>query len=304
MNILITQLGPKKADYIVECIKQLLFFNNKNIYLISNTYHKNLLKKYKLINKIKFFHEKNLIRDPEHIIFLNRTSLDKKWFQSFWLKTTERFFFINALAKKLKLINILHIETDNLLYANLDNIEKILEKKFNYLFALLNKNISYANILYFRSSRETNNFANFIYKNHNSFFFKKNLNDMNLITAFYKKFKSKKNSTFPISTKKILHNNRLSIKNNSYCYKNYDIFKGIFDAAPIGQIIDGVDYRIHKLRGPYVNKKYFMDASNLKIKFLKINQKKLPFIMINKNQKVPILNIHFHSKNLKKYTSY
>ena len=94
---------------------------------------------------------------------MNRTSLDKKWFQSFWLKTTERFFFINSLAKKLKLINIFHIETDNLIYTNLDDLEKTVEKKFNYLFVLLNKNLSYANILYFKSSKETNKFAYFIF---------------------------------------------------------------------------------------------------------------------------------------------
>jgi len=303
MNIIITQLGPKKAIYIVECIKQLLYFNNKNIYIISNTYHKNLLKKHNLLNKIKFFHENDFIKDKKHITFLNRTSLDKKWFESFWLKTTERFFFVNTLAEKLKLNNIFHIETDNLIYGNLDKLTRIVEKKFNYLFTLVNKNLSYANILYFNSYKETNNFVKFIYKNHNSFFFKKNLNDMELITAFYKKYKNKRNSTFPVSTREILLNNKLSIKDRTY-YKNYDIFKGVFDAAPIGQIIDGLDNKIHKFKGPYINKKYFMNSSHLDIKFLIVNKKKLPFIIVNKNLKIPILNIHFHSKNLKKFTSY
>ena len=47
-----------------------------------------------------------------------------------------------------------------------------------------------------------------------------------------------------------------------------------------------------------------MNSSHLDIKFLIVNKKKLPFIIVNKNLKIPILNIHFHSKNLKKFTSY
>ena len=93
MNIVITQLGPKKADYLIECVKQLLLFNNKNIYIISTEYHKKLLIKNKIYNKINFFYETEFAKEKKHSLFLKGTDLDKKWYESFWLKTTERFFF-------------------------------------------------------------------------------------------------------------------------------------------------------------------------------------------------------------------
>lgn len=303
MNIVITQLGPKKADYLIECVKQLLLFNNKNIYIISTEYHKKLLIKNKIYHKINFFYENEFIKEKKHRLFLKRTDLDKKWFESFWLKTTERFFFVDLLAKKLKLQNIFHLETDNLVYTNLNKYTKIIEKKFNILFTMINSQMCYGNIIYFKSLKETNLFSEFIYQNNKKIFFKNKLNDMELVTNFYKKFKNKKNSLFPISSKEIGSFYNLSSINNMYS-SNYNIFKGIFDAAPIGQIVDGVDNNIHKIKGPFINRKYFVDSSALKIKFIKIRNKKRPFLYLSKKIKIPILNLHLHSKNLKKFTSF
>ena len=303
MNIVITQLGPKKADYLIECVKQLLLFNNKNIYIISTEYHKKLLIKNKIYNKINFFYETEFAKEKKHSLFLKGTDLDKKWYESFWLKTTERFFFIDLLAKKLKLKNIFHLETDNLIYTNLDRYTKVVEKKFNMLFTMINNQICYGNIIYFKSSKETNLFSEFVYQNNRKIFFKNKLNDMELVTLFYKKYKNKKNNLFPISCKEILSFYNLTSITNAYL-SNYNIFKGIFDAAPIGQIIDGVDNNIHKVKGPFKKRNYFMDSSALKIKFIKIHNKKKPFVCLNNKIKIPILNIHFHSKNLKEFTSY
>lgn len=303
MNIVITQLGPKKADYLIECVKQLLLFNNKSIYIISTEYHKKLLIKKKLYHKINFFYENEFIKEKRHFMFLKRTDLDKKWFESFWLKTTERFFFVDLLAKKLKLKNIFHLETDNLIYTNLNKYTKVVEKKFNMLFTMINNQMCYGNIIYFKSSKETNLFSEFIYQNNKKIFLKNKLNDMELITLFFKEFKNKKNNLFPISCKEIGSFYNLTSINNAYS-SNYNIFNGIFDAAPIGQIVDGVDNNIHKIKGPFINRKYFLDSSALKIKFIKIHNKKKPFIYLNKKIKIPILNMHIHSKNLKKFTSY
>ena len=67
MNIVLTQIGNKKSTHIIECLKQLLFFNNNKIILISNKFHKNLLKKNKILDKINFIDENKVIKSKEHL---------------------------------------------------------------------------------------------------------------------------------------------------------------------------------------------------------------------------------------------
>ena len=87
MNFILTQIGSKKADYIVECIRQLHFFNNTNIYLVSNNYHKQLLIKKNLLKKIIFINEDQIKKNNKHNIFLKNTKLDGKFYNQFWIKT-------------------------------------------------------------------------------------------------------------------------------------------------------------------------------------------------------------------------
>ena len=169
MNILLTQIGNKKAPHLIECIKQLLFFNNNKIILISNKFHKNLLKKNKILKKINFIDEDEIVKSKEHLVFLKNTKLDSKFYDQFWIKTTERFFFIENICSSKKLKNIIHIETDNLIYENLSKFVKSL-KKFKILFNIANHKWCVPNILWFNNYKEIKLFTNFIYKK-NKFFF-------------------------------------------------------------------------------------------------------------------------------------
>jgi hypothetical protein len=93
-------------------------------------------------------------------------------------------------------------------------------------------------------------------------------------------------------------------KKDIFFYKNFKLFNGIFDPAPIGQFLDGVDNNIHKLKGSFLNKNSIYDVEKLNIKFIKTKKNKKPYIILNNKKKIPILNLHIHSKNLKKFISY
>jgi hypothetical protein len=300
MNIILTQVGSKKSPYVIHCIKQLLFFGNNKIFIISNKFHKNLLKKNKLLKKIIFVDEKEIVKKKEHIIFLKNTGLDKKFYDKFWVKTTERFFFIENICTAKKLKNIIHIETDNLIYENLNKFEKILQK-FRVLFNIANHNWCVPNIIYFKCYKEVKLLTNFIYNKNKFFFLKNNLNDQELCIQYFNKYKSSKIMNFPITSKHL--NVKNEYKKDVFFHKNFKLFNGIFDPAPIGQFLDGVDNNIHKLKGSFLNKNSIYDVENLNIKFIKKKIKK-PYVVLNKKTKIPILNLHIHSKNLKNFISY
>lgn len=301
MNIILTQVGKKKSPYIIQCIKQLLFFGNNKIILISNEFHKELLRNNGLLKKITFIDENKIIKKKEHVIFLKNTKLDKRFYDEFWIKTTERFFFIENICSTKKLKNIIHIETDNLIYENLDKFKKI-SKRFKILFNVASHNWCVPNIIYFNSYKDIKLFTNFIYNKNKFFFLKNNLNDQELCTQYFNKFRSSKITNFPIVSKHI--NVKNEYKKDVFFHQNFKIFNGIFDPAPIGQFLDGLDNNVHKIKGSFLNKNSIYDVEKLNIKFIKSKKIKRPYIFLKKNKKIPILNLHIHSKNLKNFISY
>lgn len=301
MNILLTQIGNKKAPHLIECIKQLLFFNNNKIILISNKFHKNLLKKNKILKKINFIDEDEIVKSKEHLVFLKNTKLDSKFYDQFWIKTTERFFFIENICSSKKLKNIIHIETDNLIYENLSKFLKSL-KKFKILFNIANHKWCVPNILWFNNYKEIKLFTNFIYKKNKFFFLKNNLNDQELCIKYFHKFNSSRIANFPIASKEV--NIKIKYNNDKFFYNNFKLFNAIFDPAPIGQFLDGIDGNIHNNKGSYLNENSIYDLAKLNIKFLNFKKSKKPYIILNNKKKIPIINLHIHSKNLKKFISY
>jgi hypothetical protein len=301
MNIILTQIGEKKSPHLIQCIKQLLFFGNDKIILISNKFHENLLKNHKLLEKIIFIDENKVIKNKEHIIFLKNTKLDKKFYSEFWIKTTERFFFIENICTSKKLKNIIHIESDNLIYENLNKFSISL-KKFKILFNVANHRWCVPNIIYFRSYKEIKLLASFIYNKNKFFFLKNNLNDQELCIQYFEKYKSSQITNFPIVSKQV--NVKIEYKKKIFFYKNFKIFNGIFDPAPIGQFLDGVDNNIHEIKGSYLNKNSIYDVEKLNINFIKTKKVKKPYIILKNKKKIPILNLHIHSKNLRNFISY
>jgi len=301
MHIVLTQIGNKKCPYLIQCIKQLLFFGNDKIILISNKFHENLLKNHKLLKKIIFVDENKVIKKKEHVIFLKNTNLDKKFYNEFWIKTTERFFFIENICTSKRLKNIIHIESDNLIYENLNKFETNI-KRFKILFNIANHHWCVPNIIYFQSYKEIKLLVDFIYNKNKFFFLKNNLNDQELCIKYFEKYKSLQITNFPIISKNV--NVKNEYKKDTFFYKNFKVFNGIFDPAPIGQFLNGVDNNIHEIKGSYLNKKSIYNVEKLNIKFIKNKKIKKPYIILKNKKKIPILNLHMHSKNLKKFISY
>ena len=70
-------------------------------------------------------------KDYFHKSFLKKTRLSRTAHDGFWIKTMERFFYIDNFAKTNKLENIIHIENDVLVFYDLDKYKKKF-KKFSY----------------------------------------------------------------------------------------------------------------------------------------------------------------------------
>lgn len=321
MNLIFIHIGTKKIDYLSHSIQQVLFFNKRiRIFLVSNKKTFNRINN-KIKKKIIFENIEELKISNNHRNFIKNSLLDKEWYQGFWTYTTERFFYLENLALKYKLKNIIHIENDILLYFDLFKKKKVFEK-FN-IGILLDSNIkAIPSFLYFKNLKYLSLFVKFIFKSHSmsnmilgktfgkitqklnnkNKFIK---NDMDLLFEFYSKYKKTKIiNILPSSTPYLDKNSQYS--KNIDIEKYYKEFEGIFDPANYGLYLDGFD-RNKIFKKKFINKDLFISKSaiNLKnsmIKFENINNLNMPFLKC-KNKHIKLLSLHIHSKQLNKFLS-
>jgi hypothetical protein len=278
MNIILTCLDNFQ-EYILINIDQLIKLGHNNIFIITNLHLFPYFNNYK--QQIKLIDVNDL---NESYNFKNNTSLDKSFRNGFWYLTSLRFFYIYELMKKYDINNVIHLENDVLIYYNCDELSRFINQQFMYIpFDTYKRNI--ASIMYIPNKE--------IYKTIlDNYDFNKN--DMENFCLIKQKTGLIKN--FPIFIK----SDNLTTEQN-YVSENSNNFPFIFDAAAIGQYLGGVDPR----NSPgntigFINETCIIKYNNYHIWFEEINRNKKPFIQI-KDKKVPIFNLHIHSKNLSGY---
>jgi len=278
MNLVLVCLNNFQ-EYIIENIKQLLLLNHTQIYIITN---------FHLFPNFKIFDSKiNLINADlfkEKSYFEKNSNLDKSFRNGFWHLTSLRFFYIYEFMNQYNIDNVIHLENDVLIYYNINELNDKLDKKYLYIpFDSYKRNI--ASIMYIPNKNIFKNILDNYDLNENDMFnFGKIKENTNLI------------KNFPIFIKL----NNLSDEQLYVC-ENYDKFPFIFDAAAIGQYLGGVDPKnISGDSKGFINETCVIKYNNYKIIFEVIDEIKKPFLFIN-NIKVPIFNLHIHSKNLKEF---
>ena len=267
--------------YIIDNIKNLLLFNNKNITVITE---KSLFSEFEEVKeKVKLVDESEL----DLSYFDNSNKQNNKFRNGFWPLTSRRLFCVYEYIKKYNIENSFHLENDTMIYTNLTSILNKLNKDKIYL-TMDAPNRCIAGIMFIPK------FFNMVPLIENYMY---NKNDMLNLVNFYIKNKDFCDS-FPI----MKVNQHFKDTSSELFTKNYEKFQGIFDAAAIGQYLGGVDPRNKRgdTRG-FVNETCKVDYS--KYKFIwKRNENALyvPHIEID-NKFVPVFNLHIHSKRLENF---
>ena len=286
MNFVLVALG-KIPEYLDDCISQIKKTQNKSkIFLLVNKDSGYTNKKCKII-----FVE-NLIKSNEHVLFIKKSKLAKDSYRNFfWKHSIERLYYIDNFLYKTNLKNIFHIENDVLLFQNLDLVLSIIK---NYNFACVRDSVNrvIGSLIYIKNKKVSKKIVQISNKYLNQ-------NDMKILSRLDNKIV--KSINLPLGED-------LNFIKKS---KNYRIIKKIpfiFDAAAIGQYIDGphrkrfinrivpgVKSFIEKNDG-FINKETKLKIFNWKIKW----KNKRPYKEEN-HRLIPIANLHIHSKNLKKF---
>ena len=108
-------------EYILDCVEQLLLWNNNEIDIICNSEFFTYFSKFD--NKIKLISKDSLINDDIRKFYQN-SKLDTNFRNGFWRETSSRFFYLYNYIRQNNLENVIHIENDIMVYEDLNNLSK------------------------------------------------------------------------------------------------------------------------------------------------------------------------------------
>jgi len=306
-NITFIHIGKNIPEYLFDAVEQSRLFNPRcDIYVLANKNAlNNSVRSHFSISKITIVELEALEKTKEHVDFLNTTCLNKESREGFWLYTSERFLYLNDFCQKYNLNNIIHLETDNMVYVDLNKLIPIFEKYYHGIGAVFdNDERCIPGFIYFSSAIYTQALAKYFANVASS-----GKNDMQVLGMFYHKY-SEIINTLPIIMPEYVDDFELSsdsghrTKEPSKYYNHIDKFESIFDGAAIGQYLGGIDPRNGPSKPSFINESCLFNPSRLSFEW--INDKighRIPYALYKK-RRVRINNLHIHSKNLKKFSSY
>lgn len=301
-SLVLVHIGQEIPEYMRYCMQQIRMFNSCNVYLIASN---DALQKFNpALNEFNIIGVpcESLEKSYHHQKFTEAERLEN----GFWRYTTERFFYIEELARQLQLTDIFHIEYDNMLYVDLETLLPIFQEKYPFIAATFdNDQRCIPGFVYFKNEEALRLLVKFLAKRS-----LQSKNDMQTLALFKTSEKTKTYiDSLPITLPEYCQYHKLISphghlgKIESDYFQNIDAFNSIFDAAALGQYLGGIDPRNANSGPGFINESCVFNPSLFEYQWISDEHgRKIPYIIFMQ-QKYRINNLHIHSKNLKKFLS-
>ena len=273
------------------------FFENERISLINT-------------DLIPFSQERKIFHQIHHI--------DPSISEGLWVYAVQRFFILSDFLKMKQLTNVFHLENDTMLYINLDELLPVfiasdarLAAPFQSLFGcipcfvFIKDAISLSHLIVHMNSEIE------AYKGTRSHV---EVNDMQLMASFYRKFGNGHLSPLPSLMPEyqqyyLKQKSRFYLDNRtnlSFLSTNTSLFpEFIFDAAGLGIWINGNNQKYSPRSGPKtLHARLLFHPRFFHFFWGKDVQDHIVPYLSFKGKVYRIVNLHFHSKLVEDYTSF
>ena len=305
-NIVFIHIGPSIPDYTSVALSQAGLFNPKcPIILVAN--QKALDNFHPVFRDMHYIPVacETLVKTQEHHEFVQKTTLNSTFREGFWKYASERFLVLHDLMQHYSLENVFHMEYDNLLYANLEELLPLFKNHYPGIAATFdNDERCIPGFIFFRHPSAMQKLAKYFAK-----LAEKGVNDMRIIARFKNETNSESIGHLPIIMEKYVKKMPLSSTSghtveNPYLFcNNSEPFNSIFDAAALGQFLGGIDPRNRPSIPGFINESCVFNASYLKYAWeFDSKGRKIPYALWDK-KRYRINNLHIHSKRLKDFAS-
>lgn len=306
--IVFIHLGSKLPHYLSTAIAQARLFNpDCPIYLVLN---QNALLFTRNSNfaqyEVQCIFAESLMQTDAHRFFKMRTRLDRTSLGGLWLYSTERFFYLAALMKQHNLSDVIHLESDVMLYTDVEELLPALHGHYRGKIGATfdNDGRCIAGIVYASDSYPVEQLTQFIANNA----WKPN-NDMYFLAEFGRLDGGRWIERLPIVMPNYAKDHPLisahehRAEHPEMYFNHFDDFISIFDAAAIGQYLGGIDPIHQHVGAGFINESCVFNPSYFQYEWIVDAQGRRVPVAIYKNEAYKINNLHVHCKDLKSFYS-
>jgi hypothetical protein len=307
-SIIFVHIGKELPVFAYESLYQARLFNKDcSIFLLANrqALEKSNLKQLQNLMITPIALESLQISD-DHKKFLKKSTLSTSFREGFWLYASERFMYLADFANAYEEEDLIHLETDVMIYADFSKLLSVLRNKYRGLgLTLDNDNRCIPSIVYFRNKNMVKQVAHYFAE-------KAALGktDMEILAMFHQEnFGSDLVNTLPVIMPEYYKQfGFLSAKGHKtqfhqIYYNNIDEFGGVFDACAIGQYLGGIDPRNGFSAAGFINESSLYNCSLLNFYWIFDSENRhIPYVEFN-GKSYTIYNLHIHSKNLTAFSS-
>ncbi|MFH1253871.1 MAG: hypothetical protein V1646_00375 [bacterium] len=182
--LVFVHIGKSLPAYFEDAVFQASLFNSPNeICVIVN---QQALEKPNNLGKFATIFVAELLPPTErHLDFRKSSTLDKKFRDSFWFYTSERFLYIDDFMQEYNVKDMFHIESDVALFLNLKELLPVFQQQYNNQIAAVfdNDDRCIPSFIYVPNKDAMLQFAEFMVENADS-----GKNDMEVLGLYKKQY--------------------------------------------------------------------------------------------------------------------
>lgn len=309
-GILFVHLGETLPPHLTEAVYQASLFTNAPIYIVAE---EKALAGFapSFEGNVKPVPLEDIQRSPKHTTFLENAPFDRDFRDGFWLKTTQRFFVVEDVMRALGLTNIIHLESDVLIYDDPNSLALLLQQSYSGMATtFLDESLCVPGLVYIPDAAAMAGFTDFIMPLL-SLPALAGANDMLLLALYAHKAGRQALDFLPVVTDDYPHELATPAgekpSNPDLFCKHFRTFEALFDACVFGQHLGGVDPRNligeGKVTTGFRSENALFDAGEYALHFVEDEEGRRVPMVKSKTGVWPLLNLHMHSKNLKPYLS-
>jgi len=305
LNIVQVHLGPSIPTYLYDQVRQTRLFNpDTPLYLILDDGAPVDAAAVRELGII-VVRKGAVNRCDNHRRFDRRNRLKRRGLGGFWLFASERFFAIESFLAACDLRNVVHMENDVTLYADLGSLLPAFESHSPAIGATMDsERRCIPGFVFIRDRGALSALNGHIVENS----LRLRHTDMEALASFMAASASAACSPLPVipagyASSFGLRNAKGESGSSPWYDAGFDRFGGVFDAAALGQYLGGIDTRGdgRDTRG-FVNETAVYDTRNFNLHWKTESGLRKPYGTVG-DAEFPIFNLHIHSKRLAEFSS-
>lgn len=306
-SVVFIHLGSHIPSYLGDATHQARLFNDESVRIIvvaEQCAIDELNNSVFAEDHVEFVACEKLSKSEAHKLFAHKSSLDRNSREGFWFKATERFFYLEELMRQYDLYDVIHMEYDNMLYVDANELLPILRRYKNIAATFDAEDRCIAGLIYISNPESLHSLVSFL-----ADMASRGVFEMQAIALFKRMRSNDDIDHLPIVMPEYVdqYGLRSAIGQTTSSPQDYmryiTEFSSIFDAAAWGQFLGGIDPRNGQSVPGFINETCLFDPSKIECKWeLDPKGRKVPYAYMG-NKGYRINNLHIHSKNLKAFAS-